>query len=69
METNTLSKPGHMPVLEDFMHECSEINLVKCAIIKKANPRLMDMVSAATLGRRADDINRLIGDDLSKLLK
>ena len=51
------------------MHEFSEITLVKCAIIKKVNPRLMDMVTAATLGRRADDINRLIGDDLSKLLK
>ena len=69
METKTLSKPGHMPVLEDFMHGCSEINLVKCAIIKKVNPRMMDVISAATLGRRVDDTNRLIGDDLSKMLK
>ena len=68
-ETDTMSKPGHMPRLEDFIHGCSEINLVRLAIIKKVNPRVMDIKSAATMGRRADNIDRLLGDDLSKMLK
>ena len=50
------------------MKACSAVNLVKLAIIRKVNPRMINVISAATLGRRARDLNKLIGGDLSKLM-
>ena len=45
------------------------MNLVKLAIIRKVNPRMINVISAATLGGRARDLNKLIGGDLSKLME
>ena len=67
VETHTLSREG-MPVLADFIANCSEINLAKLAVLKKVNPHLVNVISAATLGRKAQNLNKLIGDDLSKVL-
>ena len=42
---------------------------MKLALIRNIIPKVVDIISTITEGRRAENINRFMGDDLSKMLK
>ena len=59
---------GPCPDLMVYIKRCSLINLVKIATIRKHNPRTLNLVSALLVGRPARNVNRIVGDNLTKLM-
>ena len=69
MDFGTFNGAGTCPRFCDYRRQCSALNLVKMEILEKRNARLFCLFGSTVEGRDARNLNKMLGDDVTKLME